>query len=294
MTFPSRGDTSLSAWAHSYAEQGWPVFPLVPRAKNPLIRNGVLKASTDLGLVRRWWTWNPDANIGIATGFAFDVLDVDGPTAAQFLSKVWASLGVEYWHDGPVTRTGKGWHYLFAVTGSGNRANMGGTEDEPTKLDFRGRGGYIVGPPSVHPLGHRYEWLNGRGPDLALPAAPEWLGLLLNRDDNPRAKRPVLVKADPNKPALDYLELIASGHIPQDQVPRELRIRTGRPDILEVAARKGWPLRKGNGYYLVKCCFHDDSTPSMALYLHDNSFHCYGCGAHGDSLDLDRDPPEHM
>lgn len=31
---------------------------------------------------------------------------------------------------------------------------------------------------------------------------------------------------------------------------------------------------------LVKCPFHNDSTPSMALYP-DNGFHCFGCQAHG-------------
>lgn len=30
----------------------------------------------------------------------------------------------------------------------------------------------------------------------------------------------------------------------------------------------------------VKCPFHNDKSPSCALYP-DNSFHCFGCGAHG-------------
>ena len=32
------------------------------------------------------------------------------------------------------------------------------------------------------------------------------------------------------------------------------------------------------------CCpFHDDHTPSLAIY--DDHFHCFGCGAHGDQVD---------
>ena len=33
------------------------------------------------------------------------------------------------------------------------------------------------------------------------------------------------------------------------------------------------------------CCpFHNDRTPSMKLY--DDHYHCFGCGAHGDVIDL--------
>lgn len=30
----------------------------------------------------------------------------------------------------------------------------------------------------------------------------------------------------------------------------------------------------------VRCPFHSDNSPSCYLYP-DNSFHCFGCGAHG-------------
>ena len=32
---------------------------------------------------------------------------------------------------------------------------------------------------------------------------------------------------------------------------------------------------------MIKCPFHNDGTPSFAIYTHDNSFHCFGCGKHG-------------
>jgi len=34
----------------------------------------------------------------------------------------------------------------------------------------------------------------------------------------------------------------------------------------------------------MRCPFHADKTPSLKLY--DDHFHCFGCGAHGDVLDL--------
>ena len=35
---------------------------------------------------------------------------------------------------------------------------------------------------------------------------------------------------------------------------------------------------------MVRCPFHDDYTPSMKLY--DDHFYCFGCGRHGDVVDL--------
>ena len=35
---------------------------------------------------------------------------------------------------------------------------------------------------------------------------------------------------------------------------------------------------------MVRCPFHEDHTPSMKLY--DDHFYCFGCGRHGDVVDL--------
>ena len=34
------------------------------------------------------------------------------------------------------------------------------------------------------------------------------------------------------------------------------------------------------------CPFHDDKTPSFVIYKEENTFHCFGCGAHGDVMDF--------
>ena len=34
----------------------------------------------------------------------------------------------------------------------------------------------------------------------------------------------------------------------------------------------------------MRCPFHADRTPSLKLY--GDHFHCFGCGAHGDVIDL--------
>src|SRR4051812_26896453 len=101
MTFPSETDTTLSAWAHAYAEAGWPVFPLRARDKRPIPTNGFKAATTDHALVSAWWAAEPNANIGCATGHVFDVLDVDGEAGVAYLRSLWRELGIEYRHEGP-------------------------------------------------------------------------------------------------------------------------------------------------------------------------------------------------
>lgn len=150
---------SLLAAAVAYAEFGWPVFPLQPFEKIPYPRSrGFEDATTDTNLVRKWWTKAPDSNIGLATGHAFDVLDVD------FVLKSGKATGAhEVWPElrdsgqlpdahGWVTTPRGGVHLYLASTGGGNKAGF------LPGLDYRGVGGYVVAPPSRRVDGRRYAW----------------------------------------------------------------------------------------------------------------------------------------
>lgn len=57
-------------------------------------------------------------------------------------------------------RTGSGWHHYLAASGAGNRAGL------LEHVDWRGRGGYVVAPPSQHVSGTRYRWLRPLTSDL--------------------------------------------------------------------------------------------------------------------------------
>jgi Bifunctional DNA primase/polymerase, N-terminal len=138
--------------------------------KHPRLRGWRRLATTDPAVVEEWWRRWPQANLGLVTGRRFDVLDLDGDQGVEALR---AALSIEPWeHPGPVARTGGGgWHLLYAPTGLGNRVGL------LPGVDWRGRGGLIVAPPSQHASGTRYTWV--RSLTAALPEVPAALRCLL-------------------------------------------------------------------------------------------------------------------
>ncbi len=93
------------------------------------------------------------------------MLDVDGPAGVRALRQLAdGSLSL----PGPLVGTGVGWHYYLASVGRGNAQPIRGLE----RVDWRGRGGYVVAPPSCHATGARYRWLRpliGELPEVPAP-----------------------------------------------------------------------------------------------------------------------------
>jgi hypothetical protein len=152
-----REGVTLAAAALWYAEQGLRVFPLQPESKIPYPGSrGCKDATTDAGQVRSWWKFQPDSNIGIATGYLVDVIDIDGPLG----ERSWAQA---MWDDadtyvGPAVlgkvstpRPGGRHLYIHADPDKGNRAGI------LPGVDYRSTGGYVVAPPSRTSVGG-YEW----------------------------------------------------------------------------------------------------------------------------------------
>jgi len=101
--------------------------------------------------------------VGLATGHAFDVLDVDDQEAFNQAVPAGAAFP-----KGPWSITGSGGvHFYFRATGLGNRTRF------MPGADWRGKGGFVVAPPSVHPSGELYHW--GSGPSTPIPPVPHWL-----------------------------------------------------------------------------------------------------------------------
>ena len=149
--------------------------------KHPRLRGWQRLATTDPAVVGEWWQRWPQANLALMTGRRFDVLDLDGEQGVEALR---AALCIEpLAHPGPVARTGgRGWHLLYAPTGLGNRVGL------LAGVDWRGRGGLIVAPPSQHTSGHRYTW--ARPLTATLPEVPAELRRLLAPPPTPRTTLP--------------------------------------------------------------------------------------------------------
>lgn len=46
------------------------------------------------------------------------------------------------------------------------------------------------------------------------------------------------------------------------------------------------PQNKLGNIWWYKCIFHSEKSASLAVYIQQNRFHCYGCGADGSVIDL--------
>ena len=156
----------MITFALQWAARGLPVFPLQPRSKIPFRgTNGCKDATRDEDIIGDWWKRKPRANIGVATGNGFFVVDLDGEEAQYWFVN---SCGRHGEPDPTLTvKTARGYHfYYWAPVEIPNSAGL-----LASHIDVRGIGGYIVAAPSVHPSGFRYSIID----DLPIAEAPRWL-----------------------------------------------------------------------------------------------------------------------
>jgi hypothetical protein len=154
-------------------------------AKHPLgalVPHGLTQATINRARVLVWWNRYPQANIGLACGHAFDVLDLDGPQAVAALCSFADRYGVDLPAGGPVARTGRaqaGWHYYLTLAGLGRRSGV------LDRVDYQAGGAYVVAPPSRHATGRPYRWV--RDLNHPLPHCPNSSG---PSSSDPRLGRP--------------------------------------------------------------------------------------------------------
>jgi hypothetical protein len=143
-----------------YLARGWPLFPCHPRGKEPLgefVPRGVKDATTDPEVIAGWLSRRPDANWAVACGAPGpQALDIDDPPAvAPAVLKAAARA--------PRTASARGGAAFFE-----------GTDAHTIVLDYgelRGVGSYQLVPPSIHPSGKEYSWI--QPPRGRLPAVPD-------------------------------------------------------------------------------------------------------------------------
>ena len=172
--------TALDA-ALDYHGRGFALLPLRPRDKRP--HGEVLNETygspawgplqrrrASVAEIAEWFQTDPEANLGVITGepSGIAVADFDRPPA-----------GVHH-PPTPSATTSRGYHVYLRSDGP--------VRSEKYRWgELRGDGGYVVAPPSLHPSGHRYEWMLGPD-DVSFASLAE---LVLDREQ--KSSRPAEV-----------------------------------------------------------------------------------------------------
>jgi archaellum biogenesis ATPase FlaH len=159
---------TLLEYARYYVSKGYPVIPIKHKDKTPAIESWKVfqeyKPTEDN--LKIWFGNNSQNNIGIVTGekSGLAVVDLDSQEAIKFAKK-------NHFPQTPTVKTGKGYH-LYCKHKEGT-SNFQKRDDLPG-IDLRAEGGYVVAPPSIHPSGCQYQWVEGKGlDDLPLAELPD-------------------------------------------------------------------------------------------------------------------------
>lgn len=153
--------------AIEYANFGWSVLPVKPEEKRPVMTNWrqYTKTRPQTKMVENWFTKLSGVGIGVVTGrvSGIVVLDVESycPTPIEELLRKYPTQ--------MVSRSGSGGYHLFYsypmnVPRIANRVRIF------EGADLRADGGFIVLPPTRHPNGHEYQWVQ-KGPLGVFPLA---------------------------------------------------------------------------------------------------------------------------
>jgi hypothetical protein len=195
--------------ALSYIEQSpqWPIFPVHPKNKLPLIKTGTDHAaggSTDPEQIERWTLREfRGCGIGMPTGAATGTVVIDADRkhdGERLLAELEAVLGpLPREREREVRTQSGGLHVYLAHPGDGKRVkSTAGADGQLGKLlcgrggvDVRADGGIVVLPPSLG-----YRWLRDEDDPLP-PLPPKWLLALREAGEPPPpAPRPRPARED--------------------------------------------------------------------------------------------------
>ncbi len=201
---------ALGPAAQEYAALGWPVcqgaspsrgldgigMPEPGRAcscdrvgcpapgAHPVSPTWQMQATVDAAVIGQWWEARPEANLILATGRVFDVLDVPAVPGATALARM-AAAGVE---TGPVAVQGTERMLFFVLTRGAPddedewwSCGLDASPDLTTAtevLRWHCRDSYVLAPPSRYGSGQDVRWV--RPPVRALPDALRLLEYLVD------------------------------------------------------------------------------------------------------------------
>ncbi|WP_138419723.1 phage/plasmid primase, P4 family [Aquibacillus sediminis] len=152
----------------NYQDLGFSFFPINHKSKAPKRKwaNYQSVRPTDSEL-KAWTENNMPSNWAIVTGEISGIVVVDIDDMDQFRQS-----GIEF-PITPTVRTSKGIHLYFKHPGF---KVSNGVKHIEEWFDIRGDGGFVVAPPSLHPSGIEYEWIDGQSPEeCPIAELPNWI-----------------------------------------------------------------------------------------------------------------------
>lgn len=134
--------------AIGYAKHGLSVFPV--EGKRPVTPEGMLNATTNLEVIEAWWKRRPNWGVAIRIPPWAVIIDVDGPIGYEALAANGFDLPATL-----ISKTNRGDHRWYRKPEEGAKVQR--------KINFLPKvdiltNGYVVAPPSPHPLGGFYHW----------------------------------------------------------------------------------------------------------------------------------------
>jgi hypothetical protein len=179
-----------------YQKLDLPVIPCI--GKRPLISGWTRRTTPTDAEIEEWPQAWPGMNIGLILGAAPGIvgIDVDGPQAWERLQEISKGDLPKTWSF-KTPGSDEGRRLLYRLPRGVTKAVKWSEKlaGEHSELALLGDGQQTILPPSVHPNGKPYEWLEGQSPeDLELAEAPQWLLARM------KASAGKAAKAKPEKP----------------------------------------------------------------------------------------------
>lgn len=177
--------------AEAYANEGFSVIPLNPRAKTPAIATwrGAQSVRPDVETIRKWWTKYPNHNIGLVCGSVSGVVvvDCDGQAAIDAYEERFTHLLNTFTVN---TGSGHGRHFYYRTNRTIKSTRYLGTHGN---CEIQAEGKYVVAAPSVHPSGGSYEAMATLSSMMQanLEDVIEWIGVLTAKKNSAAAGRSV-------------------------------------------------------------------------------------------------------
>lgn len=262
-------------FARLYLENGLSIIPLKPRSKEPLIPWKEYQEKSPTNKEIEEWFRNNNNNIAIVCGSVsrnLVVIDFDDIEKFKVFLKgvdnlkdsIRFSIANTWW-----VRTGKGVHVYLRITDIDEKDFKQLFRTKPRLVegvDVKAEGGYVVAPPSIHPSGRQYEFIQGPPENEIQVIYPdEWKEILklLGYEEKPKVQVSKESKELSENDILRIVNLLREAYKP------------GRRDLI-ILFLTGW-LRKANVSYesarkIVELLAENDEEQKHRIYVLDRTY----------------------